>query len=355
MTIARRTFLKLSTGAASAAVTMPAILRTGYAQAPQVTLRLQQQLPAAAPVPKNFLVPWAQKIEKESGNRIKIELYPSMQLGGTPPQVYDQVRDGVIDITWTLPGYTPNRFPKSEVFELPFIAGNGEQNSPATWAFYEKHLKDEYKDVQMLAVQTNGPYLIHCKGNGVRKLEDMKGLKIRGSSRVMNKMIERLGATPVGMPVPAVPDSLSKGVIDGAMMPWEVTTPLKISELVNTHTRFSGNRSLCVAIFVTVMNKAKYEGLPDDLRKVIDANSGLEASKWAGKVQNDGDVPGLAVAEKRGNTIVTIDPAETKRWRDAAEPTVDAWIAEMSGKGIDGKALVADARAMIEKAVGPAA
>jgi TRAP-type C4-dicarboxylate transport system substrate-binding protein len=355
MTIARRTFLKLSTGAASAAVAVPAILRSGYAQAPQVTLRLQQQLPAAAPVPKNFLVPWAQKIEKESGNRIKIELYPSMQLGGTPPQVYDQVRDGVIDITWTLPGYTPNRFPKSEVFELPFIAGNGEQNSPATWAFYEKHLKDEYKDVQMLAVQTNGPYLIHCKGNGVHKLEDMKGLKIRGSSRVMNKMIERLGATPVGMPVPAVPDSLSKGVIDGAMMPWEVTTPLKISELVNTHTRFSGNRSLCVAVFVTVMNKAKYEGLPDDLRKVIDANSGLEASKWAGKVQNDGDVPGLAVAEKRGNTIITIDPAETKRWRDAAEPTVDAWIAEMSGKGIDGKALVADARAMIEKAVGPAA
>jgi len=355
MTIARRTFLKLSTGAASAAVAMPAILRTGYAQAPQVTLRLQQQLPAAAPVPKNFLVPWAQKIEKESGNRIKIELYPSMQLGGTPAQVYDQVRDGVIDITWTLPGYTPNRFPKSEVFELPFIAGNGEQNSPATWAFYEKHLKDEYKDVKMLAVQTNGPYLIHCKGKGVHKLEDMKGLKLRGTSRMINKMIELLGATPVGMPVPAVPDSLSKGVIDGALIPWEVTTPLKIAELVNTHTGFSGNRSLCVGLFVTVMNTKKYESLPDDLRKVIDANAGLETSKWAGKVQNDGDAPGLEVAKKRGNTILTLDAAETKRWRDAAEPAVDAWVKEMEGKGIDGKTLVADARALIEKTVGPAA
>ena len=354
MTIARRNFLKLSTGAAATAVAMPAILRTGYAQAPQVTLRLQQQLPAVTPVPKNFLAPWAQKIEKESGNRIKIELYPSMQLGGTPPQVYDQVKDGVIDITWTLPGYTPNRFPKSEVFELPFIAGNGEQNSPACWAFYEKHLKEEYKDVKMIAIQTNGPSLIHAKGNGVRKLEDMKGLKLRGPSRMINKMIETLGATPVGMPVPAVPDSLAKGVIDGALVPWEVTAPLKIAELVNTHTGFSGNRSLCVGLFVTVMNTKKYESLPDDLRKVIDANAGLEASKWAGKVQNDGDAPGLEVAQKRGNTILALDPTETKRWRAAAEPAVDAWIKDMESKNIDGKALVADVRALIEKAIGPA-
>src|SRR5690242_18228732 len=336
----RRQFLQLSTGAVAA----PFILREGHAQAPQVTLRLQQQLPAAAPVPKNFLEPWAKKIETESGGRIKIELYPSMQLGGTPPQVYDQVKDGVIDLTWTLPGYTANRFPKSEVFELPFIGGDGEQNSPATWEFYEKHLKDEFKDVKVLAVQTNGPYLIHAKGNGVRKLEDMKGLKLRGTSRMINKMIELLGATPVGMPVPAVPDALSKGVIDGTLLPWEVTTPLKISELVSTHTRFSGNRSLCVALFITIMNKAKYEGLPDDLRKVIDANSGLETSKWAGKVQNDGDKPGLEVAQKRGNTILTLDATETARWRAAAEPAVAAWITEMNGKGIDGKTLVADAR-----------
>ena len=354
MTIARRNFLKLSTGAATAAIAMPAILRTGYAQAPQVTLRLQQQLPAAAPVPKNFLAPWAQKIEKESGGRIKIELYPSMQLGGTPPQVFDQVKDGVIDITWTLPGYTPGRFPKSEVFELPFMCGDGEKTSAATWGFYEKHLKDEFKDVKMIAVQTNGPYLIHCKGNGIRKLEDMKGLKLRGATRMINKMIETLGATPVGMPVPATPDALSKGVIDGTLLPWEVTTPLKISELVNTHTGFSGNRALCVGLFITIMNTKKYESLPDDLRKVIDANAGDETSKWAGKVQNDGDKPGLEVAQKRGNTIVTLDAAETARWRAAAEPVVGLWIEDMKSKGIDGKALVDDARAMIAKAAGAA-
>jgi TRAP-type C4-dicarboxylate transport system substrate-binding protein len=259
----------------------------------------------------------------------------------------------VVDITWTLPGYNANRFPRSEVFELPFIAGDGEQNSKMTWEFYEKYLKDEYNDVHMLAIHTNGPFLIHAKDNGVRRLEDMKGLKLRGTSRVVNKMIEALGATPVGMPVPGVPDALSKGVIDGALVPWEVTTPLRLSELVNTHTRFSGNRSLCVVLFVYIMNKQKYASLPPDLQKVIDDNSGPRASEWAGKVQNDGDIPGLAAAQKRGNTIVTLDETETRRWKARAAPVVDAWIAEMKAKGIDGASLVSDVRAMIARHAGP--
>jgi TRAP-type C4-dicarboxylate transport system substrate-binding protein len=239
------------------------------------------------------------------------------------------------------------------VLELPFIAGNVEQNSPAASELYQKHLQDEYKDVKVLALNTNGPYLVHAKGNGVRRLEDMKGLKLRGTSRVINKMIEQLGATPVGMPVPGVPDALSKGVIHGALLPWEITTPLKIAELVQTHTEFSGNRSLCVALFITVMNKARYESLPPDLRSVIDANSGLETSKWVGRVQNEGDIPGLEAARKRGNAIVTLDAAETARWRKAADPVIDSWIAEMNAKGIDGATLVADARALIAKYAGP--
>ncbi len=326
----------------------------GAAQAQQVTLRVHQFLPAPAPIPSKFIAPWAKKVEEESKGRIKVELYPSMQLGGTPPQLYDQVRDGVVDIVWTLPGYTAGRFPRSEVFELPFIAGNGEQNSPATWEFYEKHLKDEFKDVKILAVHTHGPGLIHAKGNGVRKLEDLKGLKVRAPTRMVNKLLDTLGATPVGMPVPQMPDALSKGVIDAAVVPWEVTTPLRVAELVNTHTAFSGNRSLYVTLFIYAMNKAKYDSLPPDLKKVIDDNSGPATSKWAGKVMDDGDAPGLAAAKKRGNAIVVLDAAETARWKKAAEPVYAAWIAEMKAKGIDGQALINDARALIAKYAGPA-
>jgi TRAP-type C4-dicarboxylate transport system substrate-binding protein len=325
----------------------------GSAHAQQVTLRVHQFLPAPAPIPAKFIAPWAKKVEADSKGRIKVELYPSMQLGGTPAQLYDQVRDGVVDIVWTLPGYTPGRFARAETFELPFIGGNGEQNSPATWEFYEKHLKGEFKDVKILAVHTHGPGLIHAKGQGVRKLEDLKGLKVRAPTRMVNKLLETLGATPVGMPVPQLPDALSKGVIDGAVVPWEVTTPLRIAELVNTHTIFSGNRSLYVTLFIFAMNQAKYDGLPADLKKVIDDNSGTATSQWAGKVMDDGDLPGFEAAKKRGNAIVTLDAAETARWKKAAEPVVNAWIAEMKGKGIDGQALAADARVMIAKFAGP--
>jgi TRAP-type C4-dicarboxylate transport system substrate-binding protein len=337
-------------GAIVAAVVASLLASPSTAQ--EIKLRVHQFLPAGAPVPKNFIAEWGKKVEQEAKGRLKVELYPSMQLGGAPPQLYDQVRDGVVDIVWTLPGYTAGRFPRSETFELPFVAGNAEQNSQAAWEFYQKHLKDEFKDVHVIAAHTHGPGLIHAKGNGVRKLEDMKGLKLRGPSRMVNKLIENLGATPVGMPVPAMPDALSKGVIDGTVVPWEVTTPLRVSELVNTHTTFSGNRSLYVAFFIFAMNKAKYEGLPPDLKKVIDDNSGLATSKWVGKVMDDGDAPGLAAAKARGNTIVTLDAAETARWRDQARKVNEAWIAEMTGKRINGKQLVDDATAMIAKYAG---
>jgi TRAP-type C4-dicarboxylate transport system substrate-binding protein len=322
------------------------------ADAQEVTLRVHQFLPAQAPVPRNFIAPWAKKVEEESKGRIKVELFPTMQLGGSPPQLYDQAKDGVVDIVWTLPGYTPGRFPRTEAFELPFIAGNAEQTSQAAWDFYEKHLKDEFKDVKVIAVHTHGPGLIHAKGNGVRKLEDMKGMKLRAPTRIINELMKTLGATPVGMPVPQMPEALSRGVIDGTVVPWEVTTPLKVAELVNTHTTFAGNRSLYVAFFVFAMNQKKYDSLPADLKKVIDANSGKETSKWVGKVMDEGDAPGLEAAKKRNNTIVELDSKEVARWKEASQPVVDGWIKEMDGKGANGKQLVEDARAMIAKYAG---
>jgi TRAP-type C4-dicarboxylate transport system substrate-binding protein len=339
-------------GAVAIAATALGISIPAGADAQTVTLRVHQFLPAQAPVPRNFIAPWAKKIEEQSKGQIKVELYPSMQLGGTPPQLFDQVKDGVVDVVWTLPGYTAGRFPRTEAFELPFIAGNAEQSSQAAWEYYEKHLKEEFKDVKVIAVHTHGPGLIHAKGNGVRKLEDMKGLKLRGPSRVVNQLIQALGATPVGMPVPAMPDALSKGVIDGTVVPWEVTTPLRVAELVQTHTTFAGNRSFYVAFFVFAMNKAKYDSLSPELKKVIDDNSGAATSKWVGQVMDQGDAPGLKFAQDRKNTIVALDAKETQRWKDAAKPVIAAWVADMKGKGIDGEALIRDVEALMVKYAG---
>jgi TRAP-type C4-dicarboxylate transport system substrate-binding protein len=335
--------LTLAVVAAAALATPPG------AAAQEVTLRLHQMLPPQAAIPAKALTPWIAKVEQESGGRIKVEHYPSMQLGGAPPALYDQAKDGVVDLIWTVLGYTPGRFPRSEAFELPFMVTLAEPTSRAFHEYVLANAMDEFKDVHPIALHTHGPGLLHVRGDGVRSLDDMAGLKIRTPTRVAAGMLAAFGATPVGMPVPQVPESLSKGVIDGVAIPWEVTLPLKIAELVNTHTAFSGRHGLYTSTFIFAMNRDSYAALPDDLKKVIDDNSGPEVAALFGRAMDEVDVTGRAVAEKAGNTLVTLDAAETARWQEAARQTTESWIAEMSGKGIDGAALVEDARQRIEK------
>lgn len=299
----------------------------GTAAAQNVTtLRLHQFLPAQSTVPAHGIKPWAQRIEAQSNGRIKIELYPSMQLGGSPPQLFDQAKDGVVDFIWTVLGYTPGRFPKSEVFESPFLVTTAEATSRAFQRYVEKYAMDEFKDVHLIAVHTHGPGLFHTK-TPVRRLEDLKGMKIRGGSRLINTMLSRLGATPVGMPVPAVPEALSRGVIDGTTIPWEVTTALKTSELVHNHTGFAGQNGLYTQTFALVMNKTSYDKLPADLKKVIDDNSGIEVSAAFGRAMDQGDKVAEELARDLGNNIITLDAAETARWKAAAQPVIDDWIA----------------------------
>ena len=242
--ITRRTF-GLGATAAAAAVAMPRVAR-----AQEITLKLHQFLPAQANVPKLVLDPWIKKVQDESGGRIKIEHYPAMQLGGKPPELIDQVTDGIVDIVWTLPGSTPGRFPSTEVFELPFMMTNAEATSKAYWDLFEKNMKDtEFKDQHIIGTWVHGPGVVHCK-EPINKLEDMSGKKIRAPTRVINQLLGALGATPVGMPVPQITDALSKGVIDGCVIPWEVTTSLKVPELVSNHTEFSGDHALYTTTFV---------------------------------------------------------------------------------------------------------
>lgn len=344
----KRKFLK---SAAAAAIVVSALgFASASAFAQEVTLRMHQFLPPQANVPAEILIPWAEQIGEASDGRIKVEVFSAMSLGGTPPQLMDQARDGVVDIVWTLPGYTPGRFPSVEVFELPFMMTNAEATSRAYWELFKSDMEEsQFKGVKILATWVHGPGVVHAKGEGVRKLEDMQGKKLRGPTRVINGMLAELGAEPIGMPVPAIPEALSKGVIDGTVIPWEVTPALKIAELVNTHTEFGGDHALYTAAFVLAMNQAKYDSLPDDLKKVIDDNTGLEFSAFAGKTQAAFDAPSRKVAEATDNKIVQIEGGELQRWRDASQTVIDNWYEEMDSKGIDGKALHAKAQELIAK------
>jgi TRAP-type transport system periplasmic protein len=315
-----------------------------------VTLKFHTFMAPSSNVWLNMHKAWMAKVEKESGGRIKFEAYPAMQLGGTPVQLFDQARDGIVDIIWTLPGNTAGRFPRVEVFELPFIMTNAEATSRAYWEYVQTMAPDEFKDVQVIALQVHGPGVIHTADKAVKSVADMKGLKMRAPTRQVTKLLGALGATPVGMPLPNIPDALSKGTINGAVIPWEVVPSVKVQELTKFHAEFDpAGGALYTTTFVMAMNKAKYNSLPADLKKVIDANSGIETSGWLGKTQNAGDPAGRKTASDRGNTIYTIGAAEAQEFRRASRAIEIEWVEDMNKRGFDGKKLLSGARTLIEK------
>lgn len=345
----KRRFLMKTMTATALSLGLAATLLPAPAAAQEVTLRLHQFLPPAAPVPAHILKPWAARIEERAGGALKIEHYDAMSLGGRPPDLMDQAIGGVADIVMTVVGYTPGRFPKSEVFELPFMMTDPVATARAFQEMVETTLQDEeYSDVKVLGAWVHGPGLIHSK-EPITRLEDLQGKKLRGPTRVITDMLNELGATPVGMPLPAIPEAISKGVIDATVIPWEVTASIRLAELVDHHVEFAGTESLYTATIITVMNRQKYESLPDNIRAAIDAESGQALAAFAAQVMYDYDAPARDLAVAANNTIVTLDEDEVARWKEKAQPVVARWIADMESRGIDGAALIEEARALIQK------
>ena len=333
----------------TAALGLAALLATAaQVQAQEITLKVHHFLSPLSPAHTKLITPWCDKINKESGGKLKCQIYPAMQMGGTPPQLYDQAKDGVADIVWTLPGYTAGRFPLVEVFELPFMMRGYEGTSRALWDWVQANDRAEFKEVHPIAFHVHGPGVFHMVNKPIKTLADFKGLKLRGPSRQTTKLLAAFGATPVGMPVPQLPEALSKGVIDGGVIPYEVVPSLKVQELVKFHSETDPSQpAMYTSVFIYAMNKAKYDSLPPDLKKVIDANSGVETSAAFGKAQGDADIPGRKLSEK--NTFNTIPAAEIENWKKAAQPVIDDWIKDVTAKGANGQALLDSARSLIEK------
>ncbi len=325
---------------------------SGAARAQEITLKVHHFLPPMSPFHSKFLAPWAERITKQSNGRMKVQVYPSMQLGGTPPQLYDQAKDGVVDIIWTVAGYSAGRFPSFEVFELPFMVNSASGGSRALWEYVHvnKLDKTEFKDVKLLATHQHDEPHFHMVDKPINTMADLKGMKLRAPTRATNKFLTALGATPVGMPVTQVSDALSKGVINGTMLPWEVVPSLKVHELVKYHSEIDEKSQwLYATVFVFAMNSAKYASLPPDLKKIIDANSGAELSYAVGKMSDEEAIPARKQAKDRGNTFNTIPLEELKKWQAAGQSVTDEWIKDLDKKGLNGKALVGSARELIGK------
>lgn len=317
-----------------------------------ITLKVAHFLPTGSTAHAKLIAPWCEKIAQESKQRLQCQIFPSMQLGGTPPQLFDQARDGVADIVWTLPGYTAGRFPTMEAFELPFMIQSAEAASKAAWVFYTRHALKEFDAVKPLAFHVHDQGYVHTRDKPIKTLADFKGLKLRAPTRITNRMLAAFGATPVSMPVPAVAEALSKGVIDGCVIPWEVMPSVKIHEMVKYHSEpEAGSKALYTSVFVLAMNKARYDSLPADLKQVIDRNSGLELSGHAGRLWDESAPAARKLALDRGNVLYTIPAKEIALWEKAAVPVTTEWVESMNKRGGDqsGQKLLDDARGLIQQ------
>jgi TRAP-type C4-dicarboxylate transport system substrate-binding protein len=342
--------MKFKTLVRGGVVATAVAIATGGAAAQEFTFKLHHLLGAKAPAQTKMLEPWAKKIEDASGGRVKIDIYPAMSLGGKPPQLVRQVRDGVVDIIWTVNGYTPGLFPRTEVFELPFIHTNDPTaTNLAMYDMFNDYLADDYKGMKVMFLHVHAGQAIQTVDKEIRKPSDFEGLKMRIPTRTGAWVIEALGAAPVAMPVPDLPQALSKKVVDGALIPWEIIAPLKLQDLTKYDIEGYDKTRFGTTTFQVSMNEDKWNSLPEDIQKIF-----MDASNEAwwgevGKIWRASDDGGIGLAVKAGNTHVTLTEEETAAFKEKLEPVVQRWIDEVSAQGIDGQGLVDKARELIAK------
>ncbi len=335
--------LSRAVATASVAALLTCALPTTGALAEAVTLRFHTHVPPVAGSFKSMAW-WAKKVEAESGGTLKIQMFGSMQLGGQAPDIYDQIRNGVVDLGFTLPGYKAGLFPSISVFELPFIGGRASATSPAVDTFARKYNK-EWSDVHTIMIWSAGLSVLHMKTKPIRKLEDFQGLKIRTPSRISSAALSALGSTPVPIPGLKMTEAMMRNVVDGAVTPWSIALAIRTVDVATSHTE----TSLHGPVLAMLMNKNSYAKLPPKAKAALDANSGEAMSIVFGRRWEADDKRGYDKAKKLGHEIIEVSDAEEARWRKAAQPAYDAWIKEMNEKGLPGAQMVRDAEALIAK------
>ena len=281
---------------------------------------------------------WAERVEEQSDGRIRIEVYPAMQLGGAASDLVEQLEDGVVDMIWTVGGFTPGRFPGIEGVELPFMnTGLSETMSQAAMEFATTHLDAEFEGIKIISIHTTDRAILHTVDKPVETIEDLAGMRIRVAGRFIGEAVQALGGVPVGIPLPGVYEALSRGQVDGMYINWAITEPYRFYEVTSYHT----DTALFQGTLLTLMRQEAYASLPEDLQAVIDANSGIGYAKELGIIWDGQTESARQATIDAGNTVFELTEEERLRWRDAVQPAYDAWIAEMNGRGYDGEALFA--------------
>ena len=328
----RRTFVQ-GTLAVGAASTLPAPAVIGQTKE---ELKLATFTPPSHIIYAQVLTPWAAEVAKLSGGSLTVRMFPSMQLGGKPPELYHQTVQGISDICFTLPGYTSADFPMMGLTELPGAAESGSDGTRKLWSYMDKFLARDYKGTKVLMLWNSDSASLMSRSKAIKTLADMKGMKVRTPSAPQSAQIEAMGATPIDMPAPAIYNNLERGVIDAAMIPMSAAIDFKLIEVAKHYTV---NAPLGRSSFLVAMNEGRYNKLPAELKKIIDTTTGLNLSLQGATTYDKQSDAALAEAKKR-HELITLSAAEKKVWQDNFGAMIKAKVAEGDKAGLPATALV---------------
>jgi len=278
---------------------------------------------------------WCKEVEKRTQGQVVVEYFPGQTLTKAR-QVYDGVVTGLSDLGLALFAYTPGRFPVMEAVDLPLGYMSGNAATMVVNEVYKKFNPKELQDTKVMYLHAHGPGVLHTKGKPVRKLEDLKGLKLRGHG-TSAAIVKALGATPVAMPMPELYQSLQKGVVDGALYPLEVNKGWKMGEVTDfTTASFS---CAYTSSFFVVMNKDKWNSIPAEAQKIIEQINEEWIPKHAAAWVSS-DMEGYQYSLVLGQDIFGLDSKEAARWKQAVAPVIDEYIKKMNENGFNGKEIV---------------
>lgn len=332
--------------AASALITLAAVLSAAPATA-QTTLTLSTWVPPTHAL-STTQVEWCAMIEQKVPGKIKCNALP--RAVAAPPGTFDAVRNGLADISFAVHGYTPSRFVTPQLAEFPFLGNTSETVSVAFQRMYAKYpaIAEEHKGVKVLAVFTHGPGIVFNTKRPITKVEDLSGLKFRVGGGMVNEIAKVLGMNVTLKPAPESYELLSTGVMDGTLFPAESAESFKIEKIIRYATTFPGG--LYNTSFAFVMNQAKYDSLPADVKKAIDEISGEFLARMAGRAWDKADRRGVALMQANGVQFTQADAAFVKEVKAKTAPLEDTWIKAAEGRGLkDAKKVLADFRAEIAK------
>jgi len=325
ITISRRTFAL--TGAC-------ALMTARSASAQTAELKVSHFLPPNHTFQKAMVL-WSDDLEKQSGGRLKLRIYPAGQLGGGPNRQFDAARNGVVDIAISLHGATPGRYSMTELASLPFVspsAGNTSAVASRRLSELAPDLAKEHEGLRILWMAVTPPLMFHSK-TPIRTIADFKGKRIRYAGVQFKNIIDSLGGVPLLVPPQETQDGLAKGIIDAATFPYEGAASFDIA----TVAKYTLEPGVSSATFAVVMNPAKYASLPDDLRSLIDKTTGAEAAAKFGAMWDDAERDGKTTMQAKGTQVSTLAKDQLDEMKAIFKPQIDTAVAEVDAQGKPGR------------------